>query len=199
MIIMKKVLACGLLSTTILFTSCIGSFSAFNGLRDWNENVTDSKFGNELIFLALWVLPVYGIATLGDLVVFNAIEFWGGTNPIAMNEGDSETKTIVSKGNSYEITATKNRFHVAIVEGERKGETTDLVYVAEDKSWNVEKENGELQKISSLKKGILMAHLPSGEAVQVPNNLSKIATIDFLESKTEAYSDCRYAELVVVE
>jgi len=43
---MKKILACGLLSTTILFTSCIGSFSAFNGLREWNEGVTDSKFGN---------------------------------------------------------------------------------------------------------------------------------------------------------
>lgn len=194
---MKKVLACGLLSTTILFTSCIGSFSAFNGLRDWNENVTDSKFGNEVIFLALWILPVYGLATLGDLVVFNAIEFWGGTNPIAMNEGDSETKTIVNKGNSYEITATKNRFHVAIVDGDRKGETTDLVYVANDKSWNVEKEDGELVKLASLKKGLLMAYLPNGEAVTVPQGLNRVATTDYLESQMVNYSTCRYAELAV--
>lgn len=194
---MKKVLACGLLSTTILFTSCIGSFSAFNGLRDWNESVTDSKIGNELIFIALWVLPVYGIATLADLVVFNSIEFWGGTNPVAMNEGDSETKTIVSKGNTYKVTATKNRFHVAIVDGRRKGETTDLVYVAGDKSWNVEKEDGELLKLSSLKKGLLMANLPNSETVTVPQGLNRVATTDFLESKMTEYTDCKYAELIV--
>ena len=113
---MKKVLVCGLLSSTILFTSCIGSFSAFNGLREWNESVTDSKFGNELIFLALWIVPVYGVATLADLIVFNAIEFWDGTNPIAMNEDDSETKIVTSKGNTYKIVATKNNFHVDIID-----------------------------------------------------------------------------------
>ena len=194
---MKKVLACGLLSTTILFTSCIGSFSAFNGLRDWNESVTDSKFGNELIFIALWVFPVYGLATLADLVVFNAIEFWDGTNPIAMGETDSETKTIVNKGNTYKITATKNRFNVVITKGERKGETTDLVYLANDKSWNVKKEDGKLQKLSSLKKGLLMAHLPNGETVSVPKGLSRLATLDYLESNLEAYNECKYAELVI--
>ena len=194
---MKKVLACGLLSTTILFTSCIGSFSAFNGLRDWNESVTDSKFGNELIFIALWVFPVYGLAALADLVVFNAIEFWDGTNPIAMNEGDSETKTIVNKGNTYKITATKDRFNVVVTAGERKGEATDLVYLANDKSWNVEKENGKLQKLSSLKKGLLMAHLPNGETVSVPQGLNRLATLDYLESNLEAYNECKYAELVI--
>ncbi len=193
---MKKVWACGLLSTTILFTSCIGSFSAFNGLRDWNESVTDSKFGNEIIFVALWVLPVYGLATLGDLVVFNAIEFWGGTNPIAMKEGDSETKTLVNKGNTYKITATKNRFHVAIVAGERKGESSDLVFIAKDKSWNIEKEDGERVKLASLKKGILMAHLPNGEAINVPQGLNRVAAADYLESKMVNYRDCTYAELI---
>ena len=193
---MKKVFVCGLLSTTILFTSCIGSFSAFNGLREWNESVTDSQFGNELIFLALWIVPVYGLATLGDLVVFNAIEFWGGTNPIAMNDNDSETKTIVNKGNKYQITATKNRFHVAIIDGERKGETADLVYLASDKSWNLEKADGELQKLSSLKKGLLMAHLPNGETVTVPQELNRVATLDLLESKMANYNECKYAELV---
>ena len=190
-------LVCGLLSSTVLFTSCIGSFSAFNGLRDWNESITDSKFGNELIFLALWVIPVYQFATVGDLLIFNSIEFWGGENPIAMNEGDSETRTIVSKGNKYEITATKNRFHVAIVEGERKGETSDLVYVAADKSWNMEKADGELVKLSSLKKGILMAHLPNGDVINVPQGLNRVATLDLLESNIAEYTDCKYAELIV--
>ena len=189
-------MACGLLSTTILFTSCIGSFSAFNGLRDWNESITDNKFGNELIFLALWVVPVYQIATLADLVVFNAIEFWDGENPIAMNEGDSETKIVTSKGNTYKITATKNNFHVVIIDGDRKGESTDLVYVDTDKSWNVEKD-GELIKLSSLKKGILMTYLPNGEVISVPQGLNRVAALDLLESQAAEYTNCKYAELIV--
>ena len=193
---MKKLLACGLLSSTILFTSCIGSFSAFNGLREWNEGVTESKFGNELIFLALWIVPVYGVATLADLIIFNAIEFWDGTNPIAMNEGDSETKVLVNKGNTYKITATKNNFHVDIIDGDRKGESTDLVYVDTDKSWNVEKD-GELIKLSSLKKGMLMTYLPNGEVINVPQGLNRVAALDLLESQAAEYTNCKYAELIV--
>ena len=194
--IMKKLLACGLLSSTILFTSCIGSFSAFNGLREWNEGVTESKFGNELIFLALWIVPVYGVATLADLIIFNAIEFWDGTNPIAMNEGDSETKILVNKGNTYKITATKNNFHVDIIDGDRKGESTDLVYLDTDKSWNVEKD-GELIKLSSLKKGLLMTYLPNGEVINVPQGLNRVAALDLLESQAAEYTNCKYAELIV--
>jgi hypothetical protein len=28
------------------------------------------------------ILPVYGLCTLGDALIFNSIEFWGGENPI---------------------------------------------------------------------------------------------------------------------
>lgn len=192
---MKKIVICSVLATSLLFTSCIGSFTAFSKLRDWNEGVTDNKFGNELIFIALWVIPVYQLALTGDLLIFNSIEFWGGDNPIAMNEGDSDTKTIVSKGNTYKITATKNRFHIEVVDGERIGETSNLVYVPNDKSWNIEKDNGELIKLSSLKKGLLMAHLPDGNTIEIPNNLNRQEAITFLDSEILNFQDCQYAEL----
>jgi len=193
---MKKVLVCGMLSVTVMLTSCIGSFSAFNGLREWNENITDSKFGNELIFLALWVIPVYQIASFADLIIFNAIEFWDGTNPIAMNEGDSETKIVVSKGNKYKITASKNKFHVAVIEGKRKGEFSDLVYLEADKSWNVKKD-GELIKLSSLKKGLMMAHLPNGGEIAIPQGLNRVAALDLLEANINDQINCEYAELIL--
>ncbi len=192
---MKKTIICLSLASTILFTSCIGSFSAFNGLRDWNENVTDNQFGNEVIFLALWILPVYGLATLGDLLVFNAIEFWGGDNPIAMKEGDSETRIVKNKGNTYKITATKNKFRVAIIDGKRKGETSDLIYTPVDKSWSAIKANGEKIKLTSLKKGLRMVHLPNGESIQVLPGMSKTATVNYLEQKLATYDLCEYAEL----
>ncbi|WP_010181473.1 DUF3332 domain-containing protein [Aquimarina agarilytica] len=192
---MKKAIICITLASTTLFTSCIGSFSAFNGLRDWNESVTDNQFGNEVIFLALWIIPVYQLATLGDLIVFNAIEFWGGDNPIAMKEGDSETRIVKSKGNTYQITATKNRFHVAIIEGKRKGETSDLIYAPEDKSWSAIKANGEKVKLTSLKKGLRMVHLPNGESIHVQPGMSKVATVNYLDQKLATYDLCEYAEL----
>ena len=192
---MKKLTICTLLAGSILFTSCIGSFSAFNGLRNWNQNVTDSKFGNEVIFLALWILPVYSLATLGDLLIFNTIEFWGGDNPIAMNEGDSETRIVESKGSTYEITATKNRFHITIIDGKNKGATNDLVYLPEDKSWNVEHENGELTKLTSLKKGLRIVHMPNGDEIEVNQNMSRNAQRFYVDSKIQEYKECQLAEL----
>jgi hypothetical protein len=36
----------------------------------------------------LTIIPVYGIAYLGDIIIFNSIEFWGGENPISPPPAD---------------------------------------------------------------------------------------------------------------
>lgn len=64
-----------------------------------------------------------------------------------------------------------------------------------DKSWNVEKENGELVKLASLKKGLLMAHLPNGKVVEVPQKLTRLQKIGFLETELVSFENCQYAEL----
>jgi len=81
-----KTVKCGLmaavLATGMLGASCLGPNKAFNKLNDWNQTVTENKWGNEVVFLALNIIPVYGFAYLADIVVFNSIEFWGGANPM---------------------------------------------------------------------------------------------------------------------
>ena len=37
---------------------------------------TDNKYVNEAIFLGFWIFPVYEFAYLGDVVIFNTINFW---------------------------------------------------------------------------------------------------------------------------
>lgn len=77
-------------------TGCIGSFAASNKLAGWNRAVSESRFVNELIFLAL--TPVYTVTLVADLLVINAIEFWSKENPffaqnggaIEMTAGDSK-------------------------------------------------------------------------------------------------------------
>lgn len=79
---MKRLLVPALVCSFLL-TGCYGSFSAFNKLRAWNQTATDQKWVNEGIFLALYVIPAYGLAMLGDVVLFNSVEFWTGENPMA--------------------------------------------------------------------------------------------------------------------
>jgi len=184
---MKKICISVALASTVLLSSCIGSFSAFNKLKDWNQEATSNKFGNELIFIALWVIPVYQIATLGDLLIFNTIEFWDGTNPIAMKPGDEETQIVKSKGSIYEIKATPNRFDVAVVDGKKAGKTATLIYLPEDQSWNKVNEDQSLTKLASLKDGFLMAHLPN-KTVAMDSYLSKSAMASILHKEANTFS-----------
>ena len=79
---MKKSLLAGALALTVLGSSCLGPNNAFNGLTVWNKKVTDNKWANEGIFLVLNIIPVYAVFLIGDYIIFNSIEFWGGKNPI---------------------------------------------------------------------------------------------------------------------
>ncbi|RZS99590.1 DUF3332 domain-containing protein [Aquimarina brevivitae] len=192
---MKKLTICTLLSASILFSSCLGSFSAFNGLKDWNQGVTNSKFVNNLIFWALNIVPVYSLFMLGDVIIFNVIEFWSGSNPIAMNEGDMEMQIVEKDGNTFEMIATKNRLQIKVIEGERKGEKLDLVYKPSEKSWSAIKPNGEVIKLSSFEEGFYVVHMPDGEEVKIDVNATRNEGLALLERKTVAYQNCLVAEL----
>ncbi|MCF0185449.1 MAG: DUF3332 domain-containing protein [Bacteroidaceae bacterium] len=73
------------IASSMMLSSCIGSFALFNKLKDWNSNIS-SKFVNELVFFAFWIVPVYEVSLLADALVINSIEFWSGSNPVAAND-----------------------------------------------------------------------------------------------------------------
>lgn len=189
----KKFFICGMLSMTILCTSCLGSFSAFNALRDWNDGLTGNKFLDQLVFWALNIVPVYGLFIFGDIVLFNLLEFWTGSNPIAMAEGESETQYANVKGTDVRMTASKNKFDIAILSGENAGKEVNLLFVPEDKSWNAVGENGELTKLASMEDGFYLVHTPEGEAIKIDPNTSKEVNMAVLQNKLEQ-NGIRYAE-----
>ena len=59
---------------SLMFTSCIGSFGLTSKIHDWNSQV-GNKFVNEVVFFAFWILPVYELSMLADVLVINSIEF----------------------------------------------------------------------------------------------------------------------------
>jgi len=71
------VVAVGLVGST----GCLGSFQLTRKLYEFNKGISSQRFIPELIFIPL--IPVYGLALNGDGWIFNTLEFWTGTNPVA--------------------------------------------------------------------------------------------------------------------
>ncbi|MFT5735725.1 MAG: hypothetical protein ACJAU2_000843 [Maribacter sp.] len=192
---MKKFITCIAMSSMLLFSSCLGSFSAFNNLKEWNQDVSDSKFVNNLVFWGLNIIPVYGLFFFGDTVIFNVIEFWSGSNPIAMEEGDEELQLVEKDGNTFEMIATKNRVQVTVVEGPKKGKKIDLVYKPNEKSWNAVRPNGEIIKLSSFEEGFYIVYMPNGKEVKINPLEPKEQGLVLLQEQT----DCYYLEGMLAE
>ena len=141
-----------LLISTLAFMSfgCHGKYALFNTLHKWNGSL-GSKWVNSIVHFILWVIPVYGICLLVDWWILNTVEFWTGSNPLAMNEGEREQQIVNKDGVNYEITATKNRFDVLVLDGEKAGTMTSLVYNDNTMVWSAESGNErvELAQIDS--------------------------------------------------
>ena len=126
------------LSASMMMQSCIGSFALFNKVKTWNEHVGD-KFVNELVFVAMWVLPVYELCFVADLFILNSIEFWSGENPALT----AETKIIDGKNAQYLV--ARNEAGYTITNMTTK-QVTRFNFNAEDNSWSLEN-NGEEVKL----------------------------------------------------
>lgn len=117
-----------LLGTSMLNTSCIGSFQLTNKMLNWNRQI-GNKFVNELVFFAFWFVPVYEVSALADLVVLNSIEFWSGENPVAQGrsviEGNDGRYFVDSDSEGYTITS------------ENDGSVVRLDFDKDEQTWSV--------------------------------------------------------------
>jgi len=120
-----RIIASILLLATLTTPSCIGSFSLTNRMLNWNRNI-DNKFINELVFFAFWVLPVYEVCGLADILVLNSIEFWSGSNPMAKGErtieGNDGKYLVRCDGKGYDIVSCNDG---------------NSVRLAAEQSWNL--------------------------------------------------------------
>ncbi|MDR0866508.1 MAG: DUF3332 domain-containing protein [Candidatus Symbiothrix sp.] len=100
----KVMAAATVLSFCVLFSSCIGSFNLTRKVYAWNQSVGE-KWVNELVFLAINIIPVYSVAVFIDSVVLNSIEFWTGDNPVS---ADVQTKQIETENGLFTVTTDAN-------------------------------------------------------------------------------------------
>lgn len=78
---MKRVLCGALAGIMILSVGCTGPFALTKKVHEWQTS-PEEKWVDEAAFVGCVILPVYGIATLADAVIFNSVEFWTGDNPM---------------------------------------------------------------------------------------------------------------------
>lgn len=164
------------LASCFFFSSCIGSFNLSNKLLSWNHTVADSKFVNEVVFLALWIVPVYEVCMLADVLVINSIEFWTGNNPVEAGV----VKKVQGKDGIYMVETMENGYNIK----NEKGEEVDLVYDKATDTWSAVAA-GETHKLFKYESdNSVTAYMPNGEERRV--ELSAQGTLAFKQSITEA-------------
>lgn len=134
-LIRKSAFVMALGSLLVAQSGCFGEFALVRKVYNFNQDVSSSKFVQTLLFYVMNIIPVYGIAGFLDVVIFNLIEFWSGSNPLAMNEGDYEMQMVTHKGNQYKIEATKDTFITTQLSGKKAGEVRVMKYDRCDNTW----------------------------------------------------------------
>lgn len=157
------VVACVLASMTL--SSCIGSFRLTQSVMKWNNQV-GSKFVNELVFFAFWVLPVYEVTSLADLLVINSIEFWSGRNPLTASvkaiDTDNGRYLVKCDGRGYTITnqTTERSYRLDFVEEDQTwsatidGETYPLMTFVDDYHVKMLTPNGDFRLVELSEAGV---------------------------------------------
>lgn len=130
-----------LATLTITQSGCFGSFSLVKKVWQFNDSAVDNKFVKTVLFYALNIVPVYGIAATIDVVILNLVEFWTGSNPVAMNEGDVEYDIIEKNGVAYEFMVTKNKYHITVLNGKEEGKVVEVYFDTANLSWNYKNDN----------------------------------------------------------
>lgn len=147
---MKKLILPMLISGSTLLSGCLGQNALFNTVQDWNASATEEKFVNQGISFAFWILPVYGLTLLADVVILNSVEFWTGTNPVN-NKGAKVTGTTerVTDGLGNEALLTYQADGTVKVEVLR-GDNIEHLVLARDGNQVVRMQDGERVAVSNL-------------------------------------------------
>ena len=107
-----------------------------------------------------------------DSVVLNTIEFWTGSNPLALKGEEKQKKIVKSDDKVYEIIMGNNEINIKEIEGPDKGQEILLSYDEELKSWFLHSNGGiiKIAKFDDNKTNIVKLFFPDGTVLE--NNLA---------------------------
>src|SRR5262250_1106969 len=100
--IIRKAVAIAVMTSFMgMTTACYGPFNLTRNVYHFNSGVKGSgeineKWMKELVFFGMIIIPVYMFSALLDAFIFNAIQFWTGSNPVKDTDagGDGATPVV---------------------------------------------------------------------------------------------------------
>lgn len=170
-----------LLSSSILFSSCIGSFGLWNHLKDWNSSISN-KFVNEIVFFAFHVVPVYEVCYLADILVLNSIEFWSGSSPLSEV---GKVRTIEGENGEYLVRTNEDGYTI-----NKKGEDTalNLVFDQEKQTWSAVCEESSYELMTMNEDGTITVKLQDGSNITVTPDVQGLAEVRAASQSTMLYN-----------
>ena len=93
-------------------SGCYGKFFLTRTLYKWNGEVTDNRFVHTIVFWAFVIIPVYELLALGDAIIFNVIEFWTGSNPLASGDLPEPPKVSAMADGSTVFATSAHRYRL---------------------------------------------------------------------------------------
>lgn len=161
---------------SLVFSSCIGSFALTNKVLAWNRSI-GPKFVNELVFFAFWILPVYEITSIADVLIINSIEFWSGDNPLTASVKAVDTEhgryLIACDGKGYTVTH------------EASGESVRLDFTPETQTWSFKTAEGEdVPFLTFIDDTHVRMITPAGEEMTVELSEKGVMAYEALMSET---------------
>lgn len=168
--VVAVLLACG----SMLFSSCIGSFSLTNSVLKWNNSV-GAKAVNELVFVAFWILPVYEVTAIADLLILNSIEFWTGDNPLS-----ASTKVIDTEQGRYLVACDGKGYTVT---HEATGREMRLDFEAETRTWSFNKDGESYPFMTFVDHTHVKMIMPDGDFLLV--ELSEAGVMAYQQAVSE--------------
>lgn len=161
-----------IVAAAAMVSGCYGSFALTKSVHSWNRTFKNN-WGREIVFLGCCIIPVYEFTTFVDAIILNTIEFWGGRNPLAMNEGEEEESEISHDGRMYKVIKSKNNMTIAAVNGE---DSANFRYFPDEKAWYLMEGESKV-KVVEVKDGKVFTYLPSQETLVLNQNTAAVVAV----------------------
>lgn len=123
-------------------TSCyIGSFGCLNKMLEWNEGMTDNRYISALIAVVIGPIE-FMVGGFLDIVIFNTMEFWTGSNPVAATQ-------IVQGQDGRLYAIAPNAEGGYIVTCQQTGQQVEYLFDAQTHTWSLRCE-GETMELFTM-------------------------------------------------
>ena len=135
-----------LLALSLTMSSCLGSLALTNKVRVWIRQISN-KFINELVYVGLWIVPVYETCFISDILVLNSIEFWSGKNPI---NSVSEKKVVHGEHNDFSVVSTPTGYKITNLSD---SSSCELIHCDKNDSWLMQQRGKTVKLFNYVDKG----------------------------------------------